>query len=113
MKASERIAKNIAIEYAGISGDREAAIDPATVLVFIQLVMEIVNRIKECKKTPKDGAEMMQSPGLFQKMMLRKIVKDDMGRQDFRAKGENVIAAILKHGRNINEQEVLELYQED
>jgi hypothetical protein len=107
-----KVAANTAIKYGGLSGDKEAALDPATIMVFAELILKVMELFKNCKATPKSAAETMKKPGLFARMRLRSVVKDSMSREEFRDRGTSVINALMASGEDANQDTVTALYNE-
>jgi len=90
--------------------NQNEALDPATITAIITLITQVISAIQTCKpKTPAHAAEMVRKPGLFARLTLRGIVRDNMSRVDFREHGEEVIKALVKTGASLTDQEVADL----
>ena len=119
MSTLNKLAAKAAQEYAGVSGNAQAAIDPATIVTFITLIMDIIKQIKECRDKKAAAAaananavQTVKSPGVFQRMRLRKHVKDSMSKKDFRDHGEQVIQSLLQTGSKSSKEEIEGLLKE-
>lgn len=62
-------------EANALTGNREAVIDPATIVGAIQIIISLVKLYRECKKSPEDASKSMRSPGFFAKRRLKKLAK--------------------------------------
>lgn len=109
---SKELAALVAVNYAELTGNKEAALDPATISGYISLILGIFQQFKDCKKSPAAALKDAQNPGLFQRVSLRRIVKDDLGAADFRLNGKEVMQALLNSAKNLTEKDVTELYKE-
>jgi hypothetical protein len=90
-------------------GDREDALDPTTFFAFAELILELIGKIKECREgTPQD----VRTPKFGQRLKLRKHLIEQMGRKDFRAKGDKVIEALYKTGEEVNDDDLAQLWKE-
>ena len=88
-----------------------AVFDPTTIFVFAELIAQFIEAFQNCK-TAKEAHEDMKSPGLFQRLATRRMVRDSMNRRDFRDKGEDVIQGLYELGSEITVAEVEKLYKE-
>lgn len=103
------IAAKAAVNYSEVSGNKEAAIDIATIATFAELIIKVVDMLKECKKTPTTATDTVKAPGLFARLRLRSLVKDNMSRADFRDHGEQVIEALQKTGKGLTSEDLKQL----
>ncbi len=108
----ETLAKNTAVNYSTVSGNAQAALDPATITSFITMIMDLIKQIQACRKTPAAATAAANAPNLFQKIILRRHVRGEMGQKDFRDHGDHVIHALLKTGANVTQAEIEALYKE-
>jgi hypothetical protein len=106
------VASRVAQNYSKVSGDKEAALDPATISGFIGLIQEVITLFKNCKQTPAQAVKSMKNPSLGQRVSLRRTVRQELGRKDFRAEGDKVVDALLNTGSTLLESEVDALYKE-
>ncbi len=111
MSKAEKIATSAALNYSAISGNKQAALDPATILSFLQMIMQVVDMFKSCKQPAATAVSTVKNPGLFARLRLRGLVRDSMSRADFRDHGEHIISALLKTGHNLTLEDVNELYK--
>ena len=108
---SKDLAALAAQKYSGISGDKEAALDLATISSFLAMILELVSTFKNCKSTPAQAAKVSNSPNVFQRVTLRRVVRDTLG-DDFRNHGQEVISALLETGNTLKETDFVSLYKE-
>lgn len=109
---SEEVAKWAAAKYSHLSGNKEAAIDPATIVTFAELILDVIAKIKECRGNTNDGLSLVNDPGLFHRMSLRRVVKSSLSPRDFRSQGDNIISALLDTGNDLELADIEDLYRE-
>lgn len=102
-KFAEKLAKSVVKD--------NQAFDPATFMAFAELIMALIDKIRECKAA-KDVPATAKSPTLFQRVVLKNTVRNQLGRQAFRQHGDDVIDGLLKIGGEATEKEIQELYNE-
>ena len=73
------------------------------------MIMQIVDMFKNCKKPAAEAVQTSKNPGLFYRMRLRGLVRDNMSRADFRDNGESVIAALIKTGKDLKVEDLKEV----
>lgn len=106
----DTLASKTAANYSGLSGNKDAALDPATIATFAELILKVIEIFKGCKSTPKAAADTAKSPGLFARMRLRNLVRDSMSRSEWRDHGSHVVNAILKTGETTTAEQFQSLY---
>lgn len=94
------------------SDEREFALDPSTILVFLDIIREVVQLWANCKQSGVGAKQMAESPGPLQKLLLRRRVRDVLGNKLFRQHGEKTVAALLKAGAESDPQFLQELIDE-
>mgnify|MGYP003661998746 CR=1 FL=1 len=78
--------------------------DPATVLLFIQIISELAGLLDKCKKPVKS----LEDPTVFQKVIIRHSIKNYLGRDNIHLTG-GVYKAILETGSELSEKEFSDL----
>lgn len=109
---SQELAKKFATNYANVSGDKSAALDPSMIMVFLDMILNIVDIFKSCGKTQEQTHKAVRNPTLWDKLVLRRIVKQDMTRSEFRNKGKELVDALLAGGKEVTEEDIKDLYSE-
>lgn len=96
-----------------------------TILMIISITLTLIRIIQECnkKKTQLFSASKKYSyygseikalamrKSWFTKMMIKKAIRKEMGREAYRAYGIDVLNAILKTGENLTEDEIITLVE--
>lgn len=82
-----------------------------TIQQIMAIVMQIVNALKECKKTPEQATVDVNNPTRVQKVVLRKAVRNELGFWKNRKDGSEYYDAVLKAGYGANVNDVQEAYQ--
>lgn len=112
MVRSQELAKKVAIKYANAAGDKQAAFDPAVIMVFADMIINLIDMFKNCGKTDAQAFATVKNPSLWDRLMLRRLVKQDMTRSEFKSKGKELVDALLSGGKDVTEEEMKELYAE-
>lgn len=84
-----------------------AQIDPATIMVIMELIQQIVEMFANCKKTPEQATAMSRNPSALQKMVLRSRIRREMGRFD-----QKMFDALLVTGTRVEEADMINAYSE-
>jgi hypothetical protein len=78
---------------------------------IMAIVMQIVNALKECKKTPEQATVDVNNPTRLQKVVVKKAVRNQLGFWKNRKDGGEYYDAVLKAGYGLNVNDVQEAYQ--
>jgi hypothetical protein len=109
MKTAE-ISQKIYAKYAPQEG---LSLDPASIILIAELVFELVKLWKECKKKPEDALSAAHSPGVFDKLLFRRMLRKELGRKEFQNSGERLLEAFAEVGAELTLEDVKELYDEE
>lgn len=113
MSKSRELGMAAANKFGDLSGvGSQAALDPATIMTFAELIMQLMAKFKECKASPTSATQQMKNPGFFHKITLRRTVRDELGSQAFRQHGEDIVEALLDTGNKVTAEDVNSLYKE-
>lgn len=105
MATVQDAAAKAAANFAGLTGQTEAAFDPTTILVFANLIIPIIQQIQKCiaaRKVPAAAA----SPNLRQQIVVRSLVRREVGIRAFREEGMHYINALLKTAADTSEDDM-------
>lgn len=106
-------ALRVGTAYGEIHADeKQFAISPDTILVFIEIIKEVIQLWADCKKTGAQAKQMAESPGPIQKLLLRRRVKGVLGNRLFREHGEKTVSALIKAGSEVDAEFLQELMDE-
>lgn len=108
---SQEIGQKLAIKFNAVNGTVESAIDPATIITMAQLVLDLMQKIKECRQNKSQAVQTIKSPGLFHKIQLRRHLKEILGR-DFRNNGDKIVQSVLETGKSLSNSDIEDLYDE-
>lgn len=106
------LSQKTAAKYGGRTGNSEAALDPATISVFLNMIMQVFQMFKDCRQTPAQANQEMKSPGVFKRIKLRQLVRDEIGNREFRKHGDDIMEALYEQGKELDVKDVEELYKE-
>lgn len=101
----QEAAQKCAANFAEHTGQTQAAIDPTTIITFVNLLIPIIQDIVKCIEAKRAKAAAA-SPTVRQKVALRLLVRREIGRPAFRAEGESYCHAILKTANDSSEEDV-------
>lgn len=107
MSALNKVAEKAAKNY----GKDNAALDPATIGLFMELIKQFIAMFQGCKTAPAAHQDMKQ-PRFIERVRARMLVRENMGGKDFRQNGDKVLDALFETGRDLSANEVEELYKE-
>jgi hypothetical protein len=87
------------------------AIDPATLLLIVQLVMQVFKMLQECKKTPEEAVKVLHRPTLGQLLRLRRLVHNTLRERGvLYAAREDLLHAMEEMGKTMQAHEVQSCY---
>lgn len=109
---AEELALKVAGKYSQKTGNREAAFDPSTLLVFAEMILTFAELFKNCNKSPMQAVASAKNPSLWEKVLLRHHVRKFMDRKEFRERGKEVVDALISGGKEVTEEDFKELYNE-
>ncbi len=98
---------NVSKDYNNLNGG--LAFDPATILVIIEVITEVMAMFEACNLDAAGVHKMTSSPSIFQKILLRRAVRNVVGTREFRKSGENLVDALLNNGKRLTEADIKEL----
>lgn len=110
MSMLDKVTEKAIGNYGRVAG-AETAFDPATIVVFLELITGLIQLFKDCKQKPTDALKIAQKPGPLQKIVLRRNVKKMLDREDRRL-GNSFNKALLDTGENLTLEEIQGLYDE-
>jgi len=111
MTVEDFVKSKVVPSFSAVGGDKEAAFDPASILVWLSVAKEVIALLQECKKA-RDVPEVAKNPTIFQRAVLRGRIKDQLGTRGFLKHGRATVDAFLKAGASLTEAEVESLYSE-
>ncbi len=112
MKVLEEVAKNTAIKFADMSGDREAAFDPSIILVIMEIIMQLMGNFQNCGKSPGEAVKMMKNPRRIDLLAARLAIRRQVGGKEFRKNGEALLDAVFAQGKETTVEQVQAIYNE-
>ena len=106
----KEIATDVAKIYYSKQGDVHAhvGIDPALVLLTAEIILEVIKLVRSCNETPEDSQKMCSNPSAFQKMLLKKAVKEHLDIQD-KIVVKRLTDAIIDRGASVTVEEIEKL----
>lgn len=104
----QKFSTEVAENYAG----KNAAFDPATIMVIMEIITNIIQMFKDCKKTPEAAVEEAKAPSRWQRILLNSAVRRQIGRKEFRHDGDKIVSALLKSGGKVTVEDMADMYSE-
>ena len=99
------LATDIAKEYYSRREDAHVSIDPALVLIVAEIVLQILKLVNSCRETPASFEEMCNSPTDFQRLLLRRAVKEHLDTQD-KSLTKDLTHAIIERAGSLTAEEL-------
>lgn len=107
----EKVVKSATDSFASRKGNQ--AFDPAMIDVFLSLIMDLVSMFRDvCGLEFSKAADVAQKPSLLATIRLRFKVRRELGWQEWRNHGEDVVAAVLDAGKTCKAETMRDLYNE-
>lgn len=73
---ADTAAKMVAEELALSKVPRKVAFDPFTILAIVSVIVAVIRLFIECKKKPRDAAQVCKKPDLVERWRLRRLIKE-------------------------------------
>ena len=96
---------NFATQKAG------AQFDPTIILVIAEMVLSLLEALKSCRD-PQGATEIANDPTWLQRRYVSLRVRREIGRNAFRSDGEEIVEAILKTGKDLDQNLMEQVYAE-
>ncbi len=88
------------------------AVDPATIMAIISVIVQVVKLYRECQKTPSEAKTAMESPNWINRWRLRRIARQSLARSHSDESVSSIVNGVLKQGKDVTVEEVSQLYNE-
>lgn len=111
MTVDDFVKTKVAEQFIQVGGEKEAAFDPASILLWLSVAKELLAMLQECRKL-RNPSEIVQNPSLRDRLVLRNEVRKNLGVRGFRRDGRPLIDAFLKAGGELTKEEVESLCEE-
>lgn len=106
----KEVATDVAKIYYSNQGGAHAhvGIDPALVLLTAEIILEVIKLVRTCNETPEDSQKMCNKPSLFQRMLLKRAVKEHLDIQD-KIVVKRLTDAIIDRGASVTVEDIKKL----
>jgi hypothetical protein len=94
-----------------LSGTR-AGFDPASIIVIIEVITQVIKMMQDCKKQPQDAANMMNKPTAMQVALVKLYTARAMGYKAYRDLGPEIVDSLLHAGKSATSTLVETAYSE-
>ena len=91
--------------YYSNRGGANVSIDPALVLIIAQIVLQVLKLVNSCRETPASFQEMCNSPTDFQRLILRRSVKEHLDTED-KSLTKGLADAIIERAGSLTTEEL-------
>jgi hypothetical protein len=114
MSVIEAKANNAASELAQTQGiDNSVALDPATILALLEIIMQVMKMLQNCRKTPENALLVLRNPSIMERWALKRIVKRVVDDEDVhKLYGRQFLNSIVSVGHSCSLDEVTNMYKE-
>jgi hypothetical protein len=110
-KALENLTGKFVDHYASSDSEKQEALDPTTFFAFAELILELIKKIQECRGTSSASVKnIAASPKFGQRLALRRHLKDAMGRQEFRHRGDRVEEALISAALDADDGDIEDVW---
>ncbi len=89
-----------------------SAIDPASIASFLELIQQLIAALQDCRKDPEEAVNMVKRPTRWQKRIVIRKVRRELGRRQYRAHGRNVVLSLLEAGKETTAEEMRAAYDD-
>jgi hypothetical protein len=105
MNSAEQIVENAAKKVQSkVGGERQAAIDPAFLLMLVDLIVTV---LKNCRESSPQAVEAAAKRGGFiQRLRLRRLVRQSMTAAEWRSHGGDTVQAMLEAAAESDDGEI-------
>lgn len=93
------------------AGDDKKQFDPFTIAMLIGLIVNIISVIQKCVEANKVSSKATKK-GMIDNMVLRRIVKKHVGKEQWKAEGNKIMESLYKVGSESTTEEITEAYQD-
>ena len=109
----EQKANQIAADMAQTESIKKYAIDPFTILTIVEILIELVDLYRKCRKAKQETAQSMQDPGMVERWRLRKVIRTKVDDSEaHQILGNRIFQSTLNVGKTVTEDEVGQMYDE-
>lgn len=89
------------------------------IIMMVAILVNVIRVIQECNKDKEDSVEFYRETitglskrrGWFTKMRLKKILRREMSKEDYKLHANSLVKAILDKGERITDEEILTLME--
>ena len=90
------------------------------IIMMVAILVNVIRVIQECNKNKTEKSvdfykttirNLSERKGWFTKMRLKKILRQQLSKEDYRLYGNSLVTAILNKGERITDEEVLTLLE--
>lgn len=110
------LSHEVTCEYVGhlnAAGDDGYSIDPATIMIIMEIVSNVIAMWKDCKKPPVEAAASAKSPSRFERLVLRRTCVKMLGAKEFRRSGDVLMSKLVEKASSLTESNMAEMYEDE
>ena len=107
----KQITQEVLSEYQHQEPDTVGFVDPFTMMLMMTLIIEVIKMIQECQEA-KEVVQTVQGPTPLERLMVRRVIRKNTTRKQYRARRKELEAAIFKVGKTMTVNELQDLFQE-
>ncbi len=113
MSIFEQKAQQIAQGASDKEEVSQVALDPFTIGVIVQILIQAVKLYMECRKNSQETAEAMRSPGVLDRWRLRRLVRENLDHDE----AHDLLAgplfrSTLRVASDVTDEDVGQMYAE-
>ena len=107
--AAQRVANTMVSEKV----DKKLALDPVTIQVIIEIIIDLITLYQNCRKTPQEALVEWKSLSLLERWKLRRVIKRRVDDEEvYNAIGDKIFNGIKNLGVEATELDAVNMFAE-
>jgi len=105
------MANRMARSYNKTGDQEEVFIDPASLVVYATIIMEVIKIAKRCREA-QSVPTSAQQPTRFEQQVVKRVVRRKLGFRTYLKEGQEMTKSLFEVGAGSTPEEITELYRE-
>lgn len=111
MTLDDFVRNEVSAQFVDAGGEKEAAFDPASILVWMEIAKELISMLQQCKGANQVSATA-KNPTFFERRALTNSVRRSLGVVGFIRHGRATVDAFRAAGAKLSAEDAQSLYDE-
>lgn len=87
------------------SDDQAAAFDPSSILAIMEIIAQLLEQCR-ARRTPAQLVEATKSPGLLERLSVRRTVRANLSANEWRSHGPRLVESLIAKGATATLEEM-------